>query len=896
MELNEKLLLLQKACNMCGNIEYVKAIEHYMKNISNPIKIMIVGEGKHGKSTLLNALLGRKVAKEGYGIKTANLNYYKNITSRECVSNVSFEGPFLYIENEKELNNYYEAFQKKKDANAYWLLHLEWPQSGIIVVDTEGFNQVNTHYMQGKSNISFIKGLDAEYHDLFDEIYMEADIIIWCVKGTDVGSTIEKYNRVRIYNKPIFLVYTCADEDIDDEETLSEISTIEDLKSDMRNRLGFIAKECIKDFAGFAGDRENLKRKEDFISELRKSIDDYIGNCKKGVKIEIGERLYEGIYEQILQHLCNKTEQKYTLLNVYYNGLDKIKNKIQLISKDYIQKIIDSLDELNASIDHYSYDIWHKECGHDADKSFAKIELFYDHIFMEHEVLHQLIDVELPQKMKLMQDEFLLYADHIVDNHAKNIEFSVLWKKQKEEFKKLKSNARGWGIIATWVPRKFKNYFETLKSDWRKIINAELEDIKLRYEIGFKFYLSLESYGSFEKFASNLIIEDAICQMLEKIENENIFSWQDYYLYGFKSLSELVGIYGEHNTIYQRVASDLNILPDVEELLMMHYIEEDFKKYEEQINKHFTNVDIEKNAEKALQILEEHCIKDIINIPQKFHKLSGLMEKRLYFEDAVNFKRESVEKYYLQRVKLLEKYYELQKERVISIANTIMLGEVRKWMTETIFLFLESEFIEWKLGFEEYLAHYKIGNKFKAICYYNFFSFLERSNSKFKELYISDRNEMWEVTTRELLFKEQPFSDKKQELILQELKIYLSELDKRINSEVKQQRLYIAEANGRIFKEEIEEWLKQATCIANKISSLQLIKIESYEGLYEIKKKIGECGINDVEKTYLIGSYKAISEKLFGEVCNLQLYGDVEQELEKHYEHRIKEILLSIKK
>ena len=38
---------------------------------------------------------------------------------------------------------------------------------------------------------------------------------------------------------------------------------------------------------------------------------------------------------------------------------------------------------------------------------------------MEHELLHQLIDVELPQKMKLMQDEFLLYADYIVDNDIK---------------------------------------------------------------------------------------------------------------------------------------------------------------------------------------------------------------------------------------------------------------------------------------------------------------------------------------------------------------------------------------------------------------------------------------------------------------------------------------------
>ena len=134
MELMEKLRLLKNACEMCEKTDYVKAIESYSSSMNDPIKIMIVGEGKHGKSTLLNGLLGRKVANEGYGSKTANLNYYKKILGKERVSTTSFYGPFIEIKNDDELEKYYEKFlDPLKEVN-----NMKFKRAFVIVCDSMG--------------------------------------------------------------------------------------------------------------------------------------------------------------------------------------------------------------------------------------------------------------------------------------------------------------------------------------------------------------------------------------------------------------------------------------------------------------------------------------------------------------------------------------------------------------------------------------------------------------------------------------------------------------------------------------------------------------------------------------------------------------------------------------
>ena len=123
MTIIEKLQLLQKACEICKKTKYEEAIQRYQDYLNHPIMIMIVGQGNQGKTTLLNGLLGRRVAKEGYGVKTVNQNYYRNVIGEECVSTESFEDrQAMKISGEEELLQYYDEFRKDKMQNVYWSL------------------------------------------------------------------------------------------------------------------------------------------------------------------------------------------------------------------------------------------------------------------------------------------------------------------------------------------------------------------------------------------------------------------------------------------------------------------------------------------------------------------------------------------------------------------------------------------------------------------------------------------------------------------------------------------------------------------------------------------------------------------------------------------------------
>lgn len=897
MELMEKLRLLKNACEMCEKIDYVKAIESYLSSMNDPIKIMIVGEGKHGKSTLLNGLLGRKVANEGYGSKTANLNYYKKILGKERVSTTSFYGPFIEIKNDDELEKYYEKFQEEKDTNAYWLLKLKWPANDIIVVDTEGFNQVNRHLVQEEAHIRLENGLSVKNCDLFDKIYFEADIIIWCVRfQAALGRTIEKYESVRVYNKPIFLVYTCADEYLADDAICEEMLTVDDYKNEMREDLGLIAKECVKDFAGFAGDKINIERREHFLFELRECIDKYIISCENGVKVDAGERLYRGIYQQMFQNLCDRTEDEVALFKKFYDGLEKIEIRTNDLKENYIGRISNVLDEINSSIKHYElYENCRKECNGNMDEAFAMIKKIYEDIFAEQTLLHQLIDVELPERIKLMKNEFLFFSNHITDNSEKDINFPELWKVQKDELMNLRIKAENfWGT--KWKAEEFKKYFKTIKSTWEQMIMAELTEIKARYNRGFIAYLKFEHQEEIKSFIRKLIVRDATGQVLKSIEGQDDISKKEYYLYNFSSPSVVVGIYGEHNIIYQRMLEYFDIPQRIEDTLINMCIDKDFTEYEYQIKQFFEEFDFN-DIESAIQVLKVHKISDIINISEDYEGLSRIKAAGLNLKKAQNLNKNNIQSYYLERIELLKNYYKIQKDKSMSVAKTILQGEAKKWISTKICVPLEQKFELWKMEFWEYFAERKKRNEFSTYWYYGFRECLERTESFWREIYAKNRDKVWKEGVQEVLFAEESVSHLKKVYIMHELSKYLSDFEKKVTEEERKQKQIYEEESNHALMGKIDLYLKKSKCIATKISCLQLIEIDHYDYSDTIKRKIAsvDCEINKDEKDYLTNSYEAVEKLLFNEICELQIYKDMRRELRKYYTKQMENILLGMK-
>ena len=74
--LTEDYKITIEICERYNLSEYKEKLEDKLEDLLSPLKIMIVGEGKSGKSTLLNALVGREVAQVNDEPKTWCINLY----------------------------------------------------------------------------------------------------------------------------------------------------------------------------------------------------------------------------------------------------------------------------------------------------------------------------------------------------------------------------------------------------------------------------------------------------------------------------------------------------------------------------------------------------------------------------------------------------------------------------------------------------------------------------------------------------------------------------------------------------------------------------------------------------------------------------------------------------
>ncbi|MBO5371670.1 MAG: hypothetical protein J6A75_03010 [Lachnospiraceae bacterium] len=898
MELKAKLLLLKQACEICEKTDYVRAIERYIKNFHNPISIMLVGEGKHGKTCLLNGLLGKTVATEGLGIKSANKNYYRNVSGMQYVSENPYDmenGNKFEIKNDEELQHQYEKIRNEKNVNAYWSLNLEWPNEDIIVIDTEGFNQSNAHLSIESSQMNLTTGTQVVYSDLFDDIYSEADIIIWCVKGQYIGSTIEKFKTVKVYNKPIFLVYTFADWDIENED-LEEIETPEDVIADMRFTLGEMAQNCIKDFAGFAGDYKNPKRRESFLLQLRTEIYSYIKNCEKGLKLEVGERLFNGIYQELYANIQLKIKDRYNVLSQYYSLRDELIKRITGILEEYIQRISVILDKLNGSIDHETlYSKAFDECERNYDKSFAAITKYYDDLFAQEMNLHEIIDKLLPEKIRLIEKEFISSPYFIDNGELEEIDLSKLWNLQKEQFLKLRYDAQGWGIFTNWKSDKFRKYFKDLNTNWRNTIQQVFKRMIQRYDIGLKVWVEKNYQADLECYVEQTIYHEWIEQKLRRIQKIETEDVQDkYFVYGLKHENKVACIEGEHTYLYNRFAQNHTNVFATERILFEQYIERDIQKYEQKIECYFNNFNY-KNLDEAWAKLDKCTLSEIVLIPKRFEDLQSVKEEIDHLDRAGNFSGDYVQEYYTNRLNILIKYCSNHLNKMRSDIRSKIQKEVVVCVQTYITDALEQQFVRWKNGFWDYIYSYGKEYTVRPVVYYSFENYLEKNQAEIAELYLSNEEKAQTILGKALLEKHMKvkLSAIRERMLLPEIKRVLGKYKQYVELEEKQQQDAICAVNKRICLARMSEYLREAEKLAIKIPYMQIIQVSEYESQYGFMENIKELdtGLTTVEKKLLLDEYKDIKDKLYGDFCKCWIYKEIEYDLKQQYKKEKERIL-----
>lgn len=942
MQIVEKLLLLKKACGICGKKEFETAIDRYIENRNRPISIMLVGEGKHGKTCLLNGLLGRNVAKEGLGIKSANKNYYRNVSGKQYVSRKRYDlenGDIHEISCDKQLQHEYEEYRREKTENVYWSLNLEWPGQDIIVIDTEGFNQSNDHLAVKNSKISLTTGAEVIYRDLFDDIYSEADLIVWCVKGQYCDSTIEKFKRVKVYNKPIFLVYTFADEEIENED-LEEIETPEDLIEDMHVTLGEITEKCIKDFAGFAGDNKNPERKKRFLEELQAEIDSYIKHCNNGFKNEVGERLYQGIYQELLEAVQLEAKSRYEILSDYYYFRDDLTDRMKGLQEEYTQRLSVLLEKLNQSIDHDSlYIKAYEDSERSYKKSFVAITRYYDDLFLNETALHKVIDEILPEKIRLLEDEFIFNKSMIDDTEYERADCSDLWNQQKKMFRDLYSEAQGWGIFENWKKAKFQEYFKNLSVTWKELIQKLFSDILKQYDQGFREYIQKEFQVLLAEFVEQSIENEWMEQCLmdlgqkEKEESESQScncgrsekedSEETYCAYGLKERKKVVCLFGHRNQIYGRYFNgdkEMNLpkiyfpgeysqegysserySPErysIEKILAEQYIERDLWRFERNVDqfiKEYSRSMAEESSmnkmNEAYEKLQTYTLKDVVDIPEAFDELRTIKEEIHTLKKANNFDRDKVQEFYKKRVEILQDYCTIRLNNLCSDIGLEIKEKAVQWVQENVTDQLEKEFNRWKNNFWNYLSRYCKKGEAKPVVYYDFTMYLEKRETEVTKLYTKDPCDEWETMAREFLRKNsvKDSCEQSENRYIQEIKIAVKNLKLRADNEAKRQYAQIKAANRKICMDIMQRYLMDMKRVALRISYFAMIQAEAYESEYSMKKKIRALsGLQ--EKSLLLNEYSEIQDKLFGEFCSSPIYSEIKTDLKERFNQEKKQI------
>ena len=77
-DIRRRLQQLNSICQEYNLKNLSERIDSQLKLIDEPLRIMIVGEGKSGKSSLLNALVGATVAEVDYEPKTWCIGVYES--------------------------------------------------------------------------------------------------------------------------------------------------------------------------------------------------------------------------------------------------------------------------------------------------------------------------------------------------------------------------------------------------------------------------------------------------------------------------------------------------------------------------------------------------------------------------------------------------------------------------------------------------------------------------------------------------------------------------------------------------------------------------------------------------------------------------------------------------
>jgi hypothetical protein len=192
----ERLRILESDARRFGYSDQADRLAQRVRDAAEPLLVMVVGEGNVGKSTLVNALVGKAVAPVSRLPKTWKVDLFQ--TGRPPRAELHWRSrpdrpDPMSIERAREVADAEEARLNSVGSSrsdlyqVRWIVDAPWPSTGVALVDTPGIAQLRADVSVRATKLHGAEGFEVQAEDPFLFWYTRADSVLWCVNATKLA-------------------------------------------------------------------------------------------------------------------------------------------------------------------------------------------------------------------------------------------------------------------------------------------------------------------------------------------------------------------------------------------------------------------------------------------------------------------------------------------------------------------------------------------------------------------------------------------------------------------------------------------------------------------------------------------------------------------------------------
>ena len=195
------LTRLRKAWETLGIDAEREAVNDRLEDLTAPLLLFVVGEGKFGKSSLINALLGVPAAPVSVLPCTWRIDIYQSSSEGAgAIAELRWRSreELEVLDHAAALQIIAEQEQHARDALAAHtpqsfvsdLVQVRWRSPefrlppDVALVDTPGFSQLRSDVAIADAHIRSAQGIRITAKEAFEYWYHRADVVVWLFKAT----------------------------------------------------------------------------------------------------------------------------------------------------------------------------------------------------------------------------------------------------------------------------------------------------------------------------------------------------------------------------------------------------------------------------------------------------------------------------------------------------------------------------------------------------------------------------------------------------------------------------------------------------------------------------------------------------------------------------------------